>query len=65
MEEQYEAIDKIINKVLETNLATATGHVVTLLREVAIAALEQGYKNGYELGYDDGSSIGHFESKAD
>ncbi len=30
MEEQYEAIVKIINRVLETNLATATGHVVTL-----------------------------------
>jgi hypothetical protein len=57
MEEQYEAIDKIINKVLETNLATATGHVVTLLREVAKAALEEGYKAGYENGLDEGNTL--------
>jgi flagellar biosynthesis/type III secretory pathway protein FliH len=61
MEEQYEAIDKIINKVLEANLATATGHVVTLLRDVTKEALNEGHQAGYELGYDAGYSIGYCE----
>lgn len=61
MEEQYEEIDKIINKVLIDNLATATGHVVTLLREVTKEALNEGHLNGYELGYEAGYSIGYCE----
>jgi flagellar biosynthesis/type III secretory pathway protein FliH len=59
MEEEYEEIDKIIDKVLKDNLATATGHnMVTILRELAKEALNEGFRTGYEKGYDDGHAIG-------
>ncbi len=61
MEEEYEEIDKLIDRVLKINQSTATGHVITLLRELAKEALNEGHQAGYELGYDAGYSLGYCE----
>jgi hypothetical protein len=61
MEEEYEEIDKLIDRVLKINQSTATGHVITLLRELAKEALNEGHQAGYEIGYDEGYSIGYCE----
>lgn len=55
MEEQYEAVDKIINRVMTPYGNIGNVSMIELLREVAKAALEQGYKNGYHDGYQLGS----------
>lgn len=65
MEEQYEAIDKIINRVMAPYGNIGGVSMLELLREVAIAALEHGYASGYETGFDDGSHIGFPEAKVD
>jgi len=54
MEEEYEAIDKIINKVLERNNATTLKYMNGLFREIAKEALNEGFEAGYQIGYDSG-----------
>lgn len=58
MEEEYEEVDKIINKVLESNHAMASMRIRTMCREIAKAALEEGHAVGYDSGYDEGYNIG-------
>jgi len=55
MEEEYEAIDKIINKVLETkHKAMSYEHHRELFRQIAKEALNEGFEAGYQIGYDSG-----------
>ena len=54
MEEEYEAIDKIINGVMSKFGTVSNVNMLELLREVAIAALEEGHKAGCDNGYEEG-----------
>jgi hypothetical protein len=54
MEEEYEAIDKIINRVMARYGNIGHVNMLELLREVTIAALEEGHKAGCDNGYEEG-----------
>ncbi len=61
MEEEYEQIDKIVNRVLENNNAVTSKHMLSIFRELSKESLNEGYKAGYELGYEAGYDIGYCE----
>ena len=62
MEEEQEALDKIINKVLERTNTTTLKYMNGLFREIAKEALNEGFLAGHEVGYDEGYSIGFCEA---
>jgi hypothetical protein len=55
MKEEYEQIDKIINRVMAPYGNIGHVSMLELLREVAKAALNEGYQAGFELGYCEGA----------
>jgi flagellar biosynthesis/type III secretory pathway protein FliH len=62
MEEEQEAIDKIVNKVMKSNDYTySKNRINDMFREIAKEALNEGFLAGHELGYDEGYSIGFCE----
>lgn len=61
MEEEYEQIDKIINKVMSKHGTNIGNPLSTWLREVATAALNEGHAVGYDSGYEAGYDIGYCE----
>jgi len=58
MEEEYEQIDKIINKVLARRDVIVASYPRTLFREIATEALCEGFESGYEIGLDSGVKLG-------
>ena len=60
MEEEYQKIDEIINKVLESNGVIGTPKQMhAVFREIAKAALNEGFESGYDVGYDSGHESGY------
>jgi len=59
MEEEYQKIDEIINKVLLTNGAIRPNEMYSVFREIAKAALNEGFEAGYDIGYDSGHESGY------
>lgn len=60
MKEEYKKIDEIINKVMESNGGLYYGGTAianqmhAVFREIAKAALNEGFESGYSVGYDSG-----------
>lgn len=62
MEEQHDAIDKIVNKVMKRNEYTySNNNINAMFREIAKEALNEGFLAGHEVGYDEGYSVGFCE----
>jgi len=61
MEEENEALVKIINKVLERTNCTKLKFMNELFLEIAKEASDEGFLAGHEVGYYEGYSIGFCE----
>lgn len=62
MEEEQEAIDKIVSKVMKSNEYTySNNNINAMFREIAKEALNEGFSAGHEIGYDEGYSVGFCE----
>jgi hypothetical protein len=57
MEEiKNEKIEKIVNKVLESNnIEAASKHILSICRKIASLAMQEGFEAGYAIGFKSGS----------
>jgi len=62
MEEEYEQIDKIINKVLARRDVIVASYPRTLFREIATEALCEGFESGYDVVLDSGVKLGRLNT---
>lgn len=53
----HEAVDRIINKVLEENAPLTFKNMLAVHRQIAVEAVELGYATGYEDGLNDGAIV--------
>lgn len=62
MEEQHDAIDNIINKLIKRDdYASKCWNVYDMYYAIAKEALNEGFLAGHEVGYDEGYSVGFCE----